>query len=237
MKDVRNKQLQNKLNKIGIKDVVLNFSEGSCGVWSEDELTNTILNYGNPFIYVYKFNDMSIDSWIEEIKNIFDEALKNYENAMKYKRNWDGHIKIGSTKNLEESNDEKLTDYFSNNIFEKKIKEGLSIFKELPIELEKVEYDEKTKTLIVSASFYYKAYGKSYSYDEEYIGKRIPYGKEGRFEFNNDLNEDDISPLVFLIQKDGTHYSTSYFHYNVTSKIQPMDFVDTIMLSYRKNFD
>ena len=235
MKDVKNKQLRNKLNKLRIKDIVLNFSEGSCGVWSEDELTDVILNYGNPFIYVYKFNDMSIDSWVEEIKNIFDEALKNYENAMEYKKNWDGHIKIGNL-NLKESNDEKLTDYFSNKVFEKTIKDGLRIYKDVPMELEKVEYDEKTKTLSISASFYYKAYGKSYSYDKEYIGKRIPYG-EGDFKFNNDLNEDDVSMLVFLIQKDGTHYPTSYFHYVVTSKVQPMDFVDTIVLNYRKNFD
>lgn len=235
MKDIRNKQLQNKLNKLGIKDVVLNFDGGYVSVWSEDDLTDTILHHADNTIQTRIFADYSVDEWAEMIKNIFDDGLESYERGKEWKNG--DVIKIGSVKNLKESNDEKFTDYFSNNIFEKKIKEGLHIFKELPIELHKVEYNEKTKTLSVFASFYYKAYGKSYSYDEEYIGKRIPYGKEGRFEFDDDLKEDDVSMLVFLIQKDGIHYPTSYFHYNVTSKIQPMDFVDTIVLNYRKNFD
>jgi hypothetical protein len=43
MKDIRNKQLRNKLDKLGIKDVVLNFDNGFVAVWSEDDLTDTIL--------------------------------------------------------------------------------------------------------------------------------------------------------------------------------------------------
>ena len=235
MKDVRNKQLRNKLDKLGIKDVVLNFDSGYVSVWSEDDLTDIILHHADNTIQTRIFADYSVDEWVEMIKDIFDYGLESYERSKEWKNG--DVIKIDSVKNLKESNDEKFTDYFSNNIFEKTIKQGLNIFCDAPVELHKVEYDEKTKTLSVFASFYYKAYGKSYSYDEEYIGKRIPYGKEGRFEFDDDLKEDDVSMLVFLIQKNGTYYPTSHFIYSVTREVQPMDFVNTIILNYRKNFD
>ena len=63
MKDVRNKQLQNKLNKLGIKDVVLNFDNGYVSVWSEDDLTDTILHYADNTIKTRVFYDYTIDEW------------------------------------------------------------------------------------------------------------------------------------------------------------------------------
>ncbi len=95
MKDVRNKQLQNKLNKLGIKDVVLNFDGGYVSVWSEDDLTDTILHYADNTIQTRIFADYSVDEWFEMIKDIFDEGLECYE----HRHDFDDHvIKIGSTK-------------------------------------------------------------------------------------------------------------------------------------------
>lgn len=104
MKDVRNKQLQNKLNKLGIKDVVLNFDNGYVSVWSEDDLTDTILHYADNTIETRAFYDYTIDEWFEMIKDIFDDGLESYERGKEY----DNYpiIKIGNkTKKLEEDFD------------------------------------------------------------------------------------------------------------------------------------
>lgn len=91
MKDIRNKQLRNKLNKLGIKDVVLNFDSGFVSVWSEDDLTDTILHHADNTIETRLFSDYSIDEWVEMIKNIFDEGLDGYEHS----HDFDKVIKIG----------------------------------------------------------------------------------------------------------------------------------------------
>lgn len=102
MKDVRNKQLRNKLDKLGIKDVVLNFDNGFVEVWSEDDLTDTILHYTDNTIETRIFVDYSVDEWVEMIKDIFDESLSNYERRNDY----NSVIKIGNkTKNLGEDFD------------------------------------------------------------------------------------------------------------------------------------
>ena len=79
MKDVRNKQLRNKLDKLGIKDVVLNFDSGYVSVWSEDDLIDTILHYGDNTIQTRVFADYTIDEWVDMIKDIFDDGLESYE--------------------------------------------------------------------------------------------------------------------------------------------------------------
>lgn len=99
MKNIRNKQLRNKLNKLGIKDVVLNFDSGFVSVWSEDDLTNTILHYADNTIETRVFNDYSVDEWFNMIKDIFDDGLDAYERRNNYA---DNVIKIGNVKNLEE---------------------------------------------------------------------------------------------------------------------------------------
>lgn len=96
MKDIRNKQLRNKLDKLGIKDVVLNFDSGFVLVWSEDDLTDMILNYGNNTIETRIFADYSVNEWFEMIKDIFDEGLENYEESKNIVRNKNGHITIGN---------------------------------------------------------------------------------------------------------------------------------------------
>ena len=94
MKDVRNKQLRNKLDKLGIKDVVLNFDSGYVSVWSEDDLIDTILHYGDNTIETRVFGDYSVNEWVEMIKNIFDDALNHYER----RNNYDEYpiIKVGN---------------------------------------------------------------------------------------------------------------------------------------------
>ena len=79
MKDVRNKQLRNKLDKLGIKDIVLNFDGGYVSIWSEDDLINTILHYADNTIETRAFSDFSINEWVDMIKDIFDEGLDSYE--------------------------------------------------------------------------------------------------------------------------------------------------------------
>lgn len=90
MKDVRNKQLRNKLDKLGIKDVVLNFDGGYVSIWSEDDLTNTILHHANNTIETRSFVDFPIDYWVKLITDIFDEGLSSYERRNDY----NGVIKI-----------------------------------------------------------------------------------------------------------------------------------------------
>ena len=85
MKDVKNKQLRNKLDKFGIKDVVLNFDSGYVSVWSEDDLINTISHYGDNTIETRAFGDYSVNEWVGMIKNIFDDdALDHYERRNNY---------------------------------------------------------------------------------------------------------------------------------------------------------
>lgn len=92
MKDVRNKQLRNKLDKLGIKDVVLNFDSGFVSVWSEDDLTDTILHHANNTIETRSFVDFPIDYWVKLITDIFDEGLDSYERRNDY----NNIIKIGN---------------------------------------------------------------------------------------------------------------------------------------------
>lgn len=99
MKDVRNKQLRTKLDKLGIKDIVLNFSDGTCLVWSEDELTDVILHYAmSNIVYANSFNQLTVDEWIDEISKIFDEGLESYERNKEVQRNSNGHIIIGGNR-------------------------------------------------------------------------------------------------------------------------------------------
>ncbi len=95
MRDIRNKQLRAKLDKLGIKDVVLNFDSGFVLVWSEDDLIDTILNYTDNTIETRLFSDYSIDEWVEMIKDIFDEGLDGYERSKEIQRNSNGHVVIG----------------------------------------------------------------------------------------------------------------------------------------------
>lgn len=95
MRDIRNKQLRAKLDKLGIKDVVLNFDSGFVLVWSEDDLTDTILNYTDNTIETRLFSDYSIDEWVEMIKDIFDEGLDGYERSKEIQRNSNEHVVIG----------------------------------------------------------------------------------------------------------------------------------------------
>lgn len=84
MKDVRNKQLRNKLDKLGIKDVVLNFDSGYVSIWSEDDLIDTILHYADNTIETRAFGDYSVNEWVDMIKDIFDDGLESYERGKEY---------------------------------------------------------------------------------------------------------------------------------------------------------
>lgn len=99
MKDVRNKQLRNKLDKLGVKDIVLNFSDGTCLVWSEDELTDVILHYATSnIVYVNSFNQLTVDEWVNEVSEIFDEGFESYEHSKDVLRNSNGHVIIGGNR-------------------------------------------------------------------------------------------------------------------------------------------
>ena len=95
MKDVRNAKLRKILDKMGIKDVVLNFDNGFVAVWSEDDLTDTILHYADNTIETRSFSDFPIDYWVKLIKDIFDDAMEHYERHLDYEKNkGDGVIKF-----------------------------------------------------------------------------------------------------------------------------------------------
>lgn len=79
MRDVRNAKLRKILDKLGIKDVVLNFDNGFVSVWSEDDLTDTIFHYADNTIETRTFADFTVDEWVKMIKDIFDEGLEVYE--------------------------------------------------------------------------------------------------------------------------------------------------------------
>ena len=93
MRDVKNVKLRKELDKLGIKDVVLNFDQGFVSVWSEDNLTDTILHYADNTIETRTFSDYSIDEWIEMIKKIFDEGLEHYERHLNTKDDKIIHIR------------------------------------------------------------------------------------------------------------------------------------------------
>lgn len=76
--------MRNKLDKLGIKDVVLNFDSGFVSVWSKDDLTDTILHYADNTIETRIFADYSVDEWVEMIKDIFDDGLESYERGKEY---------------------------------------------------------------------------------------------------------------------------------------------------------
>lgn len=94
MKNVKNAQLRKKLDKLGIKDVVLNFSEGTCMVWSEDEFTDDVLFRAEPYIYLNSFNNQTLDMWINDIKELYDKGLEKLENEVQLNRNENGIIKL-----------------------------------------------------------------------------------------------------------------------------------------------
>lgn len=90
MRDVRNAKLQKILDKLGIKDVVLNFDNGFVSVWSEDDLTDTILHYGDNTIEARVFTDYTIEEWVKMIENIFDDGSDHYEKHL----NWNSNVII-----------------------------------------------------------------------------------------------------------------------------------------------
>lgn len=94
MKDVRNAKLRKILDKMGIKDVVLNFDNGFVAVWSEDDLTDTILHYADNTIETRLFSDFTINEWVDMIKDIFDEGLDGYERGKDIERDENGNVVI-----------------------------------------------------------------------------------------------------------------------------------------------
>ena len=94
MKDVRNAKLRKILDKMGIKDVVLNFDNGFVAVWSEDDFTDTILHYADNTIETRLFSDFTINEWVDMIKDIFDDGLDSYERGKNIERDEDGNVVI-----------------------------------------------------------------------------------------------------------------------------------------------
>ena len=94
MKDIKNAKLRKILDKMGIKDVVLNFDNGFVAVWSEDDFTDTILHYADNTIETRLFSDFTINEWVEMIKDIFDDGLDSYERGKDIERNEDGNVVI-----------------------------------------------------------------------------------------------------------------------------------------------
>lgn len=84
MRDVRNPKLRRILNAEGIKDVVLNFSEGFVLVWSEDDSTNDILHRADNSIETRLFKDYTVEEWADMIREIFYEGLENAEESKKW---------------------------------------------------------------------------------------------------------------------------------------------------------
>lgn len=79
MRDVRNAKLRRILNAEGIKDVVLNFSEGFVLVWSEDDFTNDILFHTDNSIETRLFRDYTVEEWADMIREMYDEGLESVE--------------------------------------------------------------------------------------------------------------------------------------------------------------
>lgn len=85
MRDVRNAKLRRILNADGIKDVVLNFSEGFVSVWSDDDFTNDILHRADNSIETRLFKDYTVEEWADMIREIYDEGLEIYERSQQHR--------------------------------------------------------------------------------------------------------------------------------------------------------
>lgn len=91
MRDVRNAKLRRILNNEGIKDVVLNFSEGFVSVRSDDDFTNDILFHTDNSIETRLFKDYTVEEWADMIREIYDEGLDSYEQSQTQR----GVIRLG----------------------------------------------------------------------------------------------------------------------------------------------
>lgn len=91
MRDVRNAKLRRILNNEGIKDVVLNFSEGFVSVRSDDDFTNDILFRTDNSIETRLFKDYTVEEWADMIREIYDEGLDSYEQSQTQR----GVIRLG----------------------------------------------------------------------------------------------------------------------------------------------
>lgn len=96
MRDVRNAKLRRILNAEGIKDVVLNFSEGFVSVYSDDDFTNDILFRTDNSIETRLFKDYTVEEWADMIREMYDEGLDSYERSQKTQR---GVIRMSGNTN------------------------------------------------------------------------------------------------------------------------------------------
>ena len=109
-----------------------------------------------------------------------------------------------------------------------------------PMELKSVNYNEKTRTLVVNITIGFKAYGDSYTSEEVWKGLRsseIP----NMFYFDKELsyNEANVIFPLGLVRYDNW-YPVSRFEYyeNVwASKPNKMYFVDRIIVNITKEYD
>lgn len=78
---VRNRAFRKAMEKAGLGKVQLEKNEGYFWIWSEDpEMGNAIMSLDSQSIYVYAFNHMSIEDWVETIKEMVKEGMRRMNN-------------------------------------------------------------------------------------------------------------------------------------------------------------
>ena len=72
--EIKNKKFRERMEKEGLGSIHLekNGKEGYFYIWTEDDSPYSDLILKSTSILVYSFNRLTIDQWIEEIKNILE---------------------------------------------------------------------------------------------------------------------------------------------------------------------
>ena len=73
--EIKNKKFRERMKKEGLESIHLekNGKEGYFYIWTDDDSPYSNLILKSTSILVYSFNRLTIDQWIEEIKNILKE--------------------------------------------------------------------------------------------------------------------------------------------------------------------
>ena len=70
--EIRNRKFRERMKKEGLESIHLekNSREGYFYIWTDNDSPYSDITFKSTSILVYSFNQLTIDQWVEEIKNI-----------------------------------------------------------------------------------------------------------------------------------------------------------------------
>ena len=171
-----------------------------------------------------------------ELYDSYDELLEIFEETK---------AQVSRSNSLDESVDFKRSikddvigpyqDYYQSLTYDKQLN-GYFEKEDLPYEAYSTKYDEATRTLIINAGMYLKAYGDSYSREYHYTAERTH--SDNTFMFDEDISGDEADILFPTgLVKAGSYYPTSVFYYSDGTKPRKLHWVDKIELNIVKEYD